>query len=48
MFFNLTVGALRTDLSEFQEQNFKVGPAHWGAQLVYFSYFWHYYKLHTG
>ena len=34
-FFKLTVGALRTDLSEFQGQNFKVGGT-LGAELVCF------------
>ena len=34
-FFKLTVGALRTDLSEFQGQNFKVGDT-LGAELVCF------------
>ena len=34
-FFKLTVGALRTDLSEFQGQNFKVGGT-LGAELACF------------
>ena len=33
--YKLTVGALRTDLSEFQGQNFKVGGT-LGAELVCF------------
>ena len=34
-FFKFTVGALRTDLSNFQGQNFKVGGT-LGAELVCF------------